>query len=224
MILLDYNEDRSLVSPASRKHSSDPLSKTTMDFDPAGGFQHQKAKIQIDTLSNYAGFGGGSYKMTSVKRMTALTAFLEMPYEHRGCNVELFQDCRTRKLLEACDCIPWEVSPSIGTYKEYYRLREDMKGCSPKGRDCIEAKSTQNFNCSVTCEGIHADVELVEDEVLSGLEGRAGNLNTGYDMESGKSNNLEHFSSMIDEYRSLKTTLFSSFNFKAIANLTQFGK
>ena len=221
-MLIDYNEDRLLASPASRKHSSGPLSKIMMNLDPAGDFQHQKAKIKIDTISNYAGFGGGSYKMTAVKRMTTTSAFLDMPYKNRGCNVEFFEDCRTRRLLKACNCVPWEVAESFRTYREYYNLPESMKRCSPKGRDCIEAKSTQQFNCSLTCEGIHADVELVDDRVMSSLETR-GNLKQEYEMEKGNKNNLAHFSSMIDEYRRFKKSLLPSFNFKAIANMTHFG-
>ena len=160
--------------------------------------------------------------MTSVKRMTASSAFLDMPYENRGCKVELFQDCRTRRLLEACKCVPREVQESFGTNKEFFRQQEEMKGCSPKGRDCIETKSTQRFNCSLTCEGIHADVEWVEDKIMSDLE-RRGNSKKGFETEKENTQNLRHFSSMIDEYRRFKKGLFSSFNFNANATLTQFG-
>ena len=53
-----------------------------------------------------------------------------------------------------------------------------MRRCGPVGRDCIEKKSTQTFKCSVTCEGIHADVhwitdiikEEVEDELVEEVE------------------------------------------------------
>ena len=33
-----------------------------------------------------------------------------------------------------------------------------MKKCGPKGRDCIERNSAETFNCSMTCEGIYADI------------------------------------------------------------------
>ena len=33
--------------------------------------------------------------------------------------------------------------------------------CDPKGRDCIERNSFSGFNCSVSCEGIYADVQWV---------------------------------------------------------------
>ncbi len=47
--------------------------------------------------------------MTVVKRMKATDAFLEMPLAQRNCEVELYEDCRTRKLLGECNCIPWEL-------------------------------------------------------------------------------------------------------------------
>ena len=31
--------------------------------------------------------------------------------------------------------------------------------CGPRGWDCIEEKAHKNFSCSVTCEGIYADVQ-----------------------------------------------------------------
>ena len=72
--------------------------------------QGKSAKIQINTLSPYIGFGGGTYMMTAVKRMTSKKDFLKMPLKDRNCEVELYEDCRTRKLLEKCNCVPWEVS------------------------------------------------------------------------------------------------------------------
>ena len=53
-------------------------------------------------------FGGGRYKMTDVKRMTAKPDFLKMAFKDRKCEVEEYEDCRTRKLLEQCQCNPWE--------------------------------------------------------------------------------------------------------------------
>ena len=158
MLVLDYNEDRSLTLPAINKEMSHShMNKETMNLDPAGDLKSQKAKIQIETLANFADFGGGKYKMTAVKRMTATTNFLEMPIKDRHCDVELFQDCRTRRLLKACNCVPWEIQDSFGQYTEYYW---NLERCTPKGRACIESKSTHNFNCTATCEGLHADVSL----------------------------------------------------------------
>ena len=41
--------------------------------------------------------------------MTAKPDFLKMPFKERNCEVELYEECRTRKLLEECECVPWEV-------------------------------------------------------------------------------------------------------------------
>ena len=47
--------------------------------------------------------------MTVVKRMTAKDDFLKMPSKTKNCEVELYEDCRTRNLLKECNCVPWEV-------------------------------------------------------------------------------------------------------------------
>ena len=81
-----------------------------MNFDRAiESVQRENAKIQINTLSPYVGFGGGSYQMSVVKRMTASDDFLKMPLKDRNCEVELYEDCRTRELLKECNCVPWEL-------------------------------------------------------------------------------------------------------------------
>ena len=46
-------------------------------------------------------------------------------------------------------------------------LLQDMERCSPKGRDCFETNSSQTFNCSVTCEGVYADVQWEEDPIMN---------------------------------------------------------
>ena len=109
MLLLDYNEDRSLQTSSSQDKST-KFSKETLNFATAvASVQGVSAKIHINTLSPHIGFGGGVYTMTDVKRMTAKSDFLLMPLKERNCEVEMYQDCRTRKLLEECNCVPWEV-------------------------------------------------------------------------------------------------------------------
>ena len=109
MILLDYNEDRSVQSLSNITKDA-KSSNRTLDFDTAvGSIQGSSAKVQINTLSPYVGFGGGSYKMTDVKRMTAKKDFLKMPLKDRYCEEELYEDCRTRKLFEQCNCVPLEL-------------------------------------------------------------------------------------------------------------------
>ena len=74
MLLLDYNEDRSLQT-SSNKADKSLSSDQTFDFDTAiESIQGERAKIHINTLLPYIGFGGGIYMMTVVKRMTPMMA------------------------------------------------------------------------------------------------------------------------------------------------------
>ena len=110
MRLLDYNDDLSLHVTPKDEHGG-RLSKEKLNFDRAiESVQRENAKIQINTLSPYVGFGGGRYQMTDVKRMTAKEDFLKMPLKDRNCEVELYEDCRTRKLFAECKCAPCEAS------------------------------------------------------------------------------------------------------------------
>ena len=86
-------------------------SNETLNFDTAvASVQGSSAKVQIDTLSPYFNFGGGIYKMADVKRMTAKNDFLKMSLKDRNCEVELYKDCRTRRLFDHCSCVPWELA------------------------------------------------------------------------------------------------------------------
>ena len=111
MLVLDYNEDRSLqISPSKETAAELHFSKETMDFDDAvHSLQEVSAKVHIGTLSPYTHFGGGVYLMTDVKSMTSQDAFLDMPLAQRNCEIESYEDCRTRKLLGECNCVPWEL-------------------------------------------------------------------------------------------------------------------
>ena len=111
MFVVDYNEELSLqISSEEEKVADVRFSTGTMNFDAAvQNLQSVSAKVRIGTLSPFTHFGGGIYTMTVVKRMSSQDAFLEMPLAQRNCEVELYEDCRTRKLLEECNCVPWEL-------------------------------------------------------------------------------------------------------------------
>ena len=55
-----------------------------------------------------------------------------------------------------------------------------MAKCGPTGRDCIEKNAAQTFNCSASCVGIYADVQLIENTIEEemGDENSAGNIET----------------------------------------------
>ena len=67
MLLLDNNEDRSL-QVSSKKKETARSSNGTLNFGTAvQSVQGKSAKVQINTLSPYVGFGGGVYTMTDVR-------------------------------------------------------------------------------------------------------------------------------------------------------------
>ena len=106
MLLLDYNEDRSINASLDTTEDVDFGKIKTLSMDDTESLQNKEAKVHIDTLSSFKGFGGGTYKMTAVKKMTVTEDFLKMPLEDRHCKIEPYEDCRTRKLLEQCNCVP----------------------------------------------------------------------------------------------------------------------
>ena len=72
------------------------------------------------------------------------------------------------------------------------------KSCSAEERNCIEAKSSLDFNCSVTCKGVYADVEW-DEEVEKENKEKILRLTTEY--KKFKKRNIQHFrfnSSSID--------------------------
>ena len=99
MLLLDYNEDRSL-QVSSHNEEVVKSSNRILNFNTAvESIQGVSAKIQINTLSPYIGFGGGLHVMSAVKRMTAKKDFLQMPLKDRNCEVEQYEDCRTKHVV-----------------------------------------------------------------------------------------------------------------------------
>ena len=121
MMLLDYNEDRSLQASSNASNSFQSSNKE-LNFDIAvGNIQGVSAKVHINTLSSYISFGGGVYSLTDVKRMSATEDFLKMLLKDRNCYVESYEDCRTRSLIEECTCVPWEFPGfQVGEHIEYY--------------------------------------------------------------------------------------------------------
>ena len=65
-----------------------------------------------------------------------------------------------------------------------------MEKCNPKGRDCIEEKSSFTFNCQTSCEGIYADAVLWPDFDWS-FEDMIEPLT--YEYNDFKRNNVQYF-------------------------------
>ena len=117
MLILDNNEERSLqLDTESKNWNAEALlhlgvlKKGTLYLGTAfRNIQKFSPKIHINTLSPFVHFGGGIFKMTSVKKINAKSDFLNMPSEERKCDIDLQEDCKSRNLFETCNCIPWEM-------------------------------------------------------------------------------------------------------------------
>ena len=111
MLLLDLNKGRSIhvtrdLSPQKKLVVGN---KMEMNLDTESSFGDVSAKIQINTMSPHVTYGKGSFKMTSVKRMTATEGFFSLNSNVRNCEVETYDECRTRHLLSTCRCVSWEL-------------------------------------------------------------------------------------------------------------------
>ena len=117
MLLLDYNEDRSIFAPKAdgMLYMRGRIAKNinhkihTLNMDGAVDIQRKEAKVHIDTLSSFRGFGSGTYKISDVKKMTTTDDFLNMPIEDRKCEVMPNEECQNQKLQEECNYDLWAV-------------------------------------------------------------------------------------------------------------------
>ena len=104
LLLIDNNHERSFPTSSKNVDFEPVSSKNLLDFD-----EEDKHKVHISFLEPFEGFGEGLFIMTDVKKMTSKNDFLNLPLKDRNCKVESYEDCRTRKLLEECNCVPWEL-------------------------------------------------------------------------------------------------------------------
>ena len=146
--------------------------------------------------------------MSVVKKMTAKKDFLKMALKDRKCDVESYEDCRTRKLLEECNCVPWE-QPGHQVDNLKHKIHnnsyflQDLGKCSPAGRDCIERNSAETFNCNVSCEGFYADVQRTEERTAD--EGCTGKRDEEMDKQK--------YLTLLSEYKHFKRSIVQHYRF-----------
>ena len=152
-------------------------------------------KIHINTLAPYNSYGGGLYWMTSVKKMTPTKDFLDMDFKNKNCVFEPYEDCKAKRLLEGCKCVPWEMpgfEVRICKQDMIVSTSQDIKKCSARGRDCIDEKANATFDCQTPCQGIHADITHWDDwKSLETMEIVLQPIMRKY--ESFKQSELKHF-------------------------------
>ena len=88
---------------------------------------------------------------------------------------------------------------------EIYFLMQGMKKCGPEGRDCVEQNSAETFNCSMTCNGMYADINWKDGEMKD---------------EKDK----KKYRVLISEYRNFKKKNVKHFRFSSAAYWKNFGE
>ena len=111
MLLLDYNKERSVSSKRPTK-TSISSSERYINMKDADQDADQEARIFIQTLKTFSRYGGGSYSMSSLKKMSPTQDFLKLSPSIKGCTNEDKQQCLMRTYLKQklhdCGCVPWE--------------------------------------------------------------------------------------------------------------------
>ena len=105
MFIIDVNEERSSqIGHVDHK----PDQWETLDLSEAKG-RKNGPKIYINTLSQFSDYGGGNYKMTSLKKITCTDAFHTLPQRDTACSRHQYEECLVKQFYtkaEDCKCIP----------------------------------------------------------------------------------------------------------------------
>ena len=129
-----------------------------------------------------------------------------------------------------------------------------MEICGPKGRDCIERNFAKSSNCSATCKGIYADIQLVENRIEEDVEDKEAEttIETEFEgkdykklnkmlkrlanlekevkwlkkggEEKGEELDRKKYQMLIAEYRKFKRKNVRHIRFNSAAILSAFGK
>ena len=122
-----------------------------------------------------------------------------------------------------------------------------METCNPEGRSCIEKNFDRTFDCNVTCEGVFADVQWVDEQMeepkeqeevevkfknideedfvklMNEVEKRMERMK-GTSDNKGEELDKVKFQKMISEYKKFKMNSVKHFRFNSAANNTKFGQ
>ena len=102
--------------------------------------------------------------------------------------------------------------------------------CGPKGWDCIEENTSKNFSCGVTCQGIHADVQTLKNQMTKSSGSEYYNTddkklklkatNGGEEQEEDN----KKVSRLVKQYNEFKKKNLPNFFFNPEKGTEQFGK
>ena len=119
-----------------------------------------------------------------------------------------------------------------------------METCNPEGRSCIEKNFAGTFDCNMTCDGIFADVQWVDEQMEEAeeheqVEVKFKNIDEeeffaklmkrmqrmkGTSDKKGEELDKAKFQKMISEYRKFKMNSVKHLRFNSVANTAKFGR
>ena len=86
------------------------MEKTNIDIEQSNE-DKTSARVFIQTLSRFSGYGEGSYAMSALKKMGGTKNFLEFPDDMKKCQVGALEGCHYdnyfERVQEECGCVPW---------------------------------------------------------------------------------------------------------------------
>ena len=104
-LFLDYNEERMKNTNTGVEQLVNLVANMNEENK-----KKKQAKIHINTLEPFVGFGGGNYEMSAIKVMAATESFLGLPEDVRDCQTEYtLQECHLehyRASAKSCGCVP----------------------------------------------------------------------------------------------------------------------
>ena len=107
VMLLDYGPTKLIGAQNSLDSDMD---STNIDIEMSNE-DKTSARVFVQTLSRFSGYGEGSYAMSALKKMGGTKNFLEFPDEMKKCQVEVLEECNYYKYFERvqeeCGCVPW---------------------------------------------------------------------------------------------------------------------
>ena len=110
-LLLDYNTERS-VQTKKQKETRTNNDKIYLELEDALDEDDGEARIFINTLKPFDGYGGGSFSMHALKQISPTEKFLQLPDNVKSCKNDEKQHCKLTKYLEHklrdSKCVPWE--------------------------------------------------------------------------------------------------------------------
>ena len=166
MLLVDTNLEKS-ASVAARAD----LSRDMGRIEIAGEAASSSPMVYVHTLPGHWLRKPGHHAITGVMEVTGTEDFLALSQEQRGgCQLEEREACQAqgylRTKVEECRCWP-QAWPGLRTPEaEVSRSlppSQDLPPCTPAGLTCYRVGRSADYNCTVQCLGIYADIAAASE-------------------------------------------------------------